>query len=110
MVVFIETAPENQAETVLNLYFDLMPEKLRVQSQDIQILSPQRPGEVGVLRLNDLIQYRLTGKTKPIFKKKSGNHEITFFIGDKVIQRKNNYELKVMNGDQGVITRDQGRT
>jgi len=107
--IFLETPPASQADTVLDLYFDLMPAKLKVQPQDIQIISPQRPGEVGVLRLNDLIQHRLTGKSKPIFKKKSGNHEVTFYIGDKVIQRKNNYELKVMNGDQGVITRESGQ-
>lgn len=107
--IFLETSPASQADTVLDLYFDLMPAKLKVQPQDIQIISPQRPGEVGVLRLNDLIQHRLTGKSKPIFKKKSGNHEVTFYIGDKVIQRKNNYELKVMNGDQGVITRESGQ-
>ena len=107
--VFIETPPSNQANTVLDLYFDLLPGKLKVPPQDIQILSPQRPGEVGVLRLNDLIKHRLTGRTKPIFKKKSGNHEVTFYIGDKVIQRKNNYELKVMNGDQGIITRESGQ-
>ena len=45
--VFIET-PSNQANTVLDLYFDLLPGKLKVPPQDIQILSPQRPGEVGV--------------------------------------------------------------
>ena len=107
--VFLEVPPSEQSDTVLNLYFDLMPAKLKVEPQDIQIISPQRPGNVGVLSLNDLIQYRVTGKTKSIFKKKSGNHEVTFYIGDKVIQRKNNYELKVMNGDQGVITRVSGQ-
>ena len=107
--VFLEVPPGEQADTVLNLYFDLMPAKLKVKPQDIQIISPQRPGEVGVLKLNDLIQYRITGKSKPIFTKKSGNHDVTFYIGDKVIQRKNNYDLKVMNGDQGVITRQSGK-
>jgi len=107
--VFLEVPPSEQADTVLNLYFDLMPAKLKVEPQDIQIISPQRPGNVGVLSLNDLIQSRVTGKTKSIFKKKSGNHEVTFYIGDKVIQRKNNYELNVMNGDQGVITRESGQ-
>ena len=34
---------------------------------------------------------------------------MAFYIGDKVIQRKNNYELKVMNGDQGIITRESGQ-
>lgn len=107
--VFLECSPNQQADMVLELYFDLLPAKLKVKPQDLQIISPQRPGEVGVLRLNDLIQNRLTGRNKSVFKKKSGNHEVTFYIGDKVIQRKNNYELGVMNGDQGVITRESGK-
>ena len=107
--VFIETSAINQADTILELYFNHLPAKLGVAAQDIQILSPQRPGHVGVLRLNELIQKRLTGNTKELFRKKTGNHEVGFFVGDKVIQRKNNYDLKVMNGDQGMITRESGQ-
>ena len=93
----------------MDLYFDRLPAKLKVAPQDIQIISPQRPGDVGVLRLNDLIQERLTGRSKPLFTKKSGTHDVIFHVGDKVIQRKNNYELKVMNGDQGTILRESGQ-
>ena len=56
---------------ILDLYFDRMPAKLKVAPQDIQIISPQRPGEVGVLRLNEAIQQRLTAKSKPVFTKKA---------------------------------------
>lgn len=106
---FSECPPQKQAETILNLYFDILPNKFKIDPRDIQIISPQRPGEVGVLRLNDLIQQKLTAKTKLLFTKKSGNHDVAFYVGDKVIQRKNNYELKVMNGDQGIITRESGQ-
>ena len=54
------------------------------------------------------MQRRITSGSKVLFSKKSGNQEVDFYVGDKVIQRKNNYELKVMNGDQGVITRMSG--
>ena len=107
--VFLECPPQKQAETILNLYFNILPNKFKIDPRDIQIISPQRPGEVGVLRLNYLIQQKLTAKTKPLFTKKSGNHDVAFYVGDKVIQRKNNYELKVMNGDQGIITRESGQ-
>ena len=106
---FFECPPIRQADLILDLYFDQLPAKLEVPPQDIQIISPQRPGDVGVLRLNDLVQNRLIGRTKPLFTKKSGTHDVTFYIGDKVIQRKNNYELKVMNGDQGTILRESGQ-
>ena len=62
--VFIECNGNKQAETVLDLYFDALPSKLKVSPLDIQILSPQRPGNVGVIRLNELIQKRLTANTK----------------------------------------------
>ena len=54
-----------------------------------------------MLRLNDLIKTG-TGKNKSVFKR---SQEIMgdLLYGDKVIQRKNNYELGVMNGDQGII-------
>ena len=106
--VFVECPSQDQAEQILNYYFDLLPAKLSVAPQDIQILAPQRTGDVGVFRLNQLVQRRITSGSKVLFSKKSGNQEVDFYVGDKVIQRKNNYELKVMNGDQGVITRMSG--
>lgn len=106
---FFECPAAKQADLILDLYFDRLPAKLNVAPQDIQIISPQRPGDVGVLRLNDVIQERLTGRSKPLFTKKSGTHDVTFYVGDKVIQKKNNYELKVMNGDQGTILRESGQ-
>ena len=62
---------------------------------------------MGLIRLNELIQKRITGDSEILFTKKSGNFDMAFRVGDKVIQRKNSYKLGVMNGDQGTILREK---
>ena len=108
---FFECPQDQQAEAILRLYFELLPQKLNVSPIDLQILTPQRPGHVGLIRLNELIQKRITGDSEILFTKKSGNFDMAFRVGDKVIQRKNSYKLGVMNGDQGTILREtKGQT
>ena len=108
---FFECPQDQQAEAVLRLYFELLPQKLNVSPIDLQILTPQRPGHVGLIKLNELIQKRITGDSKILFTKKSGNFDMAFRIGDKVIQKKNSYKLGIMNGDQGTILREsKGQT
>ena len=103
---FIECPATQQADAILQYYFDLMPSNLDVEPQDIQILAPQRTGGVGILRLNKLIQERVINKTqKSLFTKQDRNLDVEFYAGDKVINRKNNYRKSVMNGDQGTILR-----
>ena len=68
---------------------------------DIQILSPMRKGLVGVDNLNEEIQGIRFARAKPIFERKYG---FKLFKGDKIIQTKNNYEKKIMNGDTGFVT------
>ena len=107
--LFIETPPEQQAAAILKNYFEFIPDKLGIEPQDVQILAAQRTGDVGVMRLNELIQEQLISKTKkPLFTKKDRNKEVEFYPGDKVINRKNNYQHGVMNGDQGIILRSEG--
>ena len=106
---FIDCDASKQANTILQYYFDFMPNNLSVEPQAIQILAPQRTGDVGVLRLNELIQERVVKKSgKSLFSKKDRNRDIDFYVGDKVINRKNNYQKNVMNGDQGTILRSAG--
>ena len=107
--LFIETPPGQQAAVILKNYFEFIPDKLGIEPQDVQILAAQRTGDVGVMRLNELIQAQLVSKTKkPLFTKKDRNKEVEFYAGDKVINRKNNYQHGVMNGDQGIILRSEG--
>ena len=108
--VFFDVPQAQQAEKILQLYFDSVPNKLGVEPVDIQILSPQRPGHVGMNKLNRLIQDQTTRSSKPVLTKKSGNEDVQIFLGDKVIYRKNNYQLGVMNGDIGRVLRLSGKS
>jgi exodeoxyribonuclease V alpha subunit len=69
--------------------------------RDIQVLSPMNRGRVGANHLNDVLQAALNppGAGKPEMNR--GNRLIR--VGDKVIQRVNNYKLEVFNGDLGVV-------
>lgn len=85
--------------------------------KDIQILTPMKKGDTGVNILNEKMQETLNPNRKGKAEKKIG--EITFRVGDKVMQVKNNYKQKwrliedneiieqgegVFNGDYGFIT------
>ena len=97
---------------------DKLPGYVHVKPYDIQILTPMRKGELGVERLNQVMQQYLN---PPSDEKKE--KEIAFGLfreGDKVMQMKNNYQIKweirgynhmmieegsgVFNGDCGIIT------
>ncbi len=113
-MIFDEISRGNQAEKILLSYFDTLP-KLGISMDEIQILSPQRDGETGVYNLNRLIQQRLTSSSNPVFtkqiKNKNNDFEMNFFVGDKVIMRKNKVkELGLVNGDIGKILRKSGNT
>lgn len=74
--------------------------QLGVAPGDIQVLSPTYKGEVGVARLNSILQ--------DVFNKEVPREKIgfnVFSVGDRVMQLKNNYDKDVFNGDQGRITR-----
>lgn len=103
--------------TVLNLINTRLPkfnskwDKIR----DMQVLTPTRKGDLGVYNLNKEIQNLLNPQNK--FKRERVIKDIIFREGDKVMQTKNNYELKwkringfgeddgegVFNGDMGFI-------
>ena len=66
---------------------------------DIQVLTPMNRGGLGVRALNVELQQRLNGQAEPKVQK----FGTTFAPGDKVIQRVNNYDKEVFNGDIGRI-------
>ena len=69
---------------------------------EIQILSPMTRGSLGTISLNKVIQ----DASNPFIegKRQLKLGERIFRIGDRVIHRRNNYDLGVFNGDIGVIT------
>ncbi|MBC8441662.1 MAG: AAA family ATPase [Deltaproteobacteria bacterium] len=69
---------------------------------EIQILSPMTRGSLGTISLNKMIQETsnpfIEGKRQLMV------GERIFRIGDRVIHRRNNYDLGVFNGDIGIIS------
>lgn len=85
---------------VVKLYLDWIP-KYQGQNTEIQILTPMTRGSLGSANLNQVIQ----ANTNPPGESKSQIKvgERIFREGDRVIHRRNNYDLNVFNGDIGRI-------
>ena len=109
------------AEAITAVMADLvqnkLPKYINAKPLDIQVLTPMRKGELGVMKLNEILQRQLNPKAANKREKEYGN--TVFREGDKVMQIKNNYQLEweirsskgflaesgtgVFNGDCGII-------
>ncbi len=104
-------------QVIVALVRDKMPKYVNATSFDIQVLTPMRKGELGVERLNQVLQQFLNPPSPD--KKEKEFHNCIFREGDKVMQIKNNYQLTweiksrygittengtgIFNGDTGII-------
>jgi exodeoxyribonuclease V alpha subunit len=88
-------------ETVVRAYLEWIP-KYHGRGIEIQILSPMTRGSLGTVNLNRVIQAAANppGPGRPQLQV----GEKIFRAGDRVIHRRNNYELGVFNGDLGTVT------
>lgn len=102
---------------IIQLVRDKMPKYVNASMYDIQVLTPMRKGELGVERLNQILQQYLNPRENGKKEKEYQKH--IFREGDKVMQIKNNYQLNweirskygivqdsgagVFNGDCGII-------
>ena len=68
--------------------------------RDLQVLAPMYAGPIGIDNLNTQLRKALNGGKPKEFVKIAGR---SFRVGDKVMQRLNNYEKGVFNGDIGFI-------
>ncbi len=89
------------SKMIVRLYCKTIQEKFD-QQVEVQILAPMKVGSMGTNNLNKVIQESFN----PI---KSGQAVLEmgariFRVGDRVIQRRNNYDLEVFNGDIGSIS------
>ncbi|MCQ5385779.1 ATP-dependent RecD-like DNA helicase [Hungatella hathewayi] len=107
--------------TIINAMITLVQKKLPgyvgADPYDIQIMTPMRKGALGVERLNTILQEYLNPPDKSKLEKESSG--VTFRVGDKVMQIKNNYNIEwevrnkygipvdkgtgIYNGDIGII-------
>lgn len=102
---------------MINLIKNKLPGYVEATPYEIQVLTPMRKGELGVERLNQVLQQALNPPDGS--KKEKEYHQTIFREGDKVMQVKNNYQLTwevrskygivlqsgtgVFNGDAGII-------
>ncbi len=89
------------SEMVVRLYTKTIKERLGVHTE-VQILTPMTVGSMGTRNLNQIVQ----NTANPIDASKASLQigERIFRTGDRVIQRRNNYDLEVFNGDIGHIS------
>ena len=87
------------SDVVRKLYLEWIP-KYHGKSE-IQIITPMTRGSLGTLNLNRMIQEAANPAEKGKSQLQVG--ERIFRVGDRVIHRRNNYDLEVFNGDIGVI-------
>ncbi len=103
--------------TIRSLVKEKLPKYVDADSFDIQVLSPMKKGNLGVERLNRVLQMFLNPESENRLEKQYG--ERIFREGDKVMQTKNDYQMEwevrgkygirvdsgtgIFNGDLGVI-------
>jgi len=112
---------EDNQDKILSTIIDLMNRRLPKFNKswdilkDMQVLTPMRKGLLGVSNLNIRLQEMFNPPSKD--KKEKTSRDILFREGDKIMQTKNNYNLKwvrvngvgenegvgVFNGDLGFI-------
>jgi exodeoxyribonuclease V alpha subunit len=64
--------------------------------QDILVLSPMHKGPLGIAAFNQELRRRLNPNGSPV-------GMLAFRIGDRVVQRKNDHEHQLMNGETGTV-------
>lgn len=94
--------PEEIFSKLIQVVAERIPQRFNLHPvHDIQVLTPMNRGGLGARSLNVELQERLNGRSEP----KVTRYGSTYAAGDKVIQRVNNYDKDVFNGDIGIIDR-----
>jgi exodeoxyribonuclease V alpha subunit len=98
------TAPQapQGVQAIQDLIGVLIPQLGFNPARDVQVLCPMTRGDVGTRNLNQVLQQLINPPaiTKPEIVRGS----VTLRVGDRIIQKVNDYHRDVFNGDLGVIT------
>jgi exodeoxyribonuclease V alpha subunit len=97
---FVEaTDPEDARQKILEIVCRRAPRRFGLDAtRDIQVLAPMIRGAAGVERLNAELQTTLNPEGREIQR-----YGRLFREGDRVMQRVNNYDREVFNGDIGWV-------
>ena len=109
--------PEAIIAALCTVVRDKLPRYVDADVSEIQVMTPMRKGVVGVEKLNQTLQTYLNPPEASKLEKEFG--QVTFRVGDKVMQIRNNYQIEwerrsrygivnetgmgVFNGDTGII-------
>ncbi|MCT4619799.1 MAG: ATP-dependent RecD-like DNA helicase [Marinisporobacter sp.] len=105
--------PEQVAKTIEELCKERLPKFSSCDPiKNIQVLTPMKKGQVGMFQLNNALQEILNPPSSK--KEERKMKDKVFRVGDKIMQMKNNYNLKwntfdgeegegIFNGDFGYI-------
>lgn len=109
--------PNAIINAMITLVQDKLPGYVHAKTYDIQIMTPMRKGAIGVERLNTILQDYLNPPGDGKAEKETAG--VTYRVGDKVMQIKNNYNIEwevrnkygipmdkgtgVYNGDMGIV-------
>ena len=109
--------PNAIINAMITLVQDKLPGYVHAKTYDIQIMTPMRKGAIGVERLNTILQEYLNPPGEGKAEKETAG--VTYRVGDKVMQIKNNYNIEwevrnkygipmdkgtgVYNGDMGIV-------
>ena len=105
-------SPDALVQTVVELCRDRLPNNMGIPADQIQVLSATRKGACGTVALNRALQAALNPPDRSKRQKQWG--DMTFRVGDRVMQTRNNYDVLwekedgsagsgIFNGDVGVI-------
>nr|WP_199318284.1 ATP-dependent RecD-like DNA helicase [Leptolyngbya sp. FACHB-541] len=97
-------APEPQPgiQAIHDLITDLIPQLGFDVARDVQVLCPMTRGEVGTRNLNGVLQSLINPPSSTKAQIERGG--MVLRVGDRIIQKVNDYDREVFNGDLGVIT------
>jgi exodeoxyribonuclease V alpha subunit len=102
---FVEAAtPDAILERIITLVRERVPKRFGLDPfRDIQVLTPRNDTELGTHNLNARLQEVLNPGGFGGEGAEVQRFGVTFRVGDKVLQTRNNYQKEVFNGDIGRI-------
>lgn len=110
---FVNVDEDEIFETVMQEYMKLLNKG--VKQDDIMILTPMNKGECGTYKINNYIQAELN-PLKPneeVHERKINGTKIMFHNGDRVVNKKNDYNIltaegyhNMKNDESGLLTED----
>lgn len=93
--------PREISGILMNQVVHELPERYGYDPvKDIYVLTPMHKGELGTVELNKRLQQLLQVNGGPYLK----HADWCYYVGDKVVQMRNNYDKDIMNGDVGFVS------